>query len=285
MLFNGVVTLVVAEIDETGINLVADTKMQYREQDATKTRQVFKHAHLKVAILRDDVVVGVADDVVCGLNLLAGLRDVSVDDLLGQLASKQDVEFLVGALDGGPRLWTVRDGTVTEETTVGRCAIGDQDAYAKHFLPRYREWPPDCPKSFRLMSSMQWLLGPWGPCPSVGGFLTRVATSRSDEFRFVSDPMRVGPWLLEIVNAEMTANGGSLVARVPAGGDPSGYEVRAAVGRPPTTGAIAYFVPQAGRAWLFPHERPWERIPLAVTSMPELIDSAAAEYRQVLAEG
>jgi hypothetical protein len=273
------VSLVVAQIHDGGVSLVADTKIT-RSVDATWTRQVFKNACPKLMTLRDDVAVGITGvDPVSVLRRLVGLRYEPIENLIEAMTSIDYASFVVATLDPSPRLWKVSDGSSEERSSIGRCWAGDHGAY-EIFQQRYHEWSEKLGSAFRLMSSMQWLLS-FNPVESVGGYLTMVATT-SEGFRFVANPMTVGPWFLEGLSQAMS-DGFRLTFSVPHGGDPNGHQVLPAVGRPPTVGALAYYVPQAGVAWLFCHESPWEPIPLNVDSMAKLIELAAAKYGQTLA--
>jgi hypothetical protein len=274
------VSLVVAQIHDGGISLVADTKITHT-LDETWTRQVFKNALPKLVILRDDVAVGITgDNPENVLRRLVGLRSQPVEDLLGAMTNIDYASFVVAVQDPSPQLWKVSDGSTEERSSVGRCWAGDHDAY-EFFQQRYHEWPEKMGSAFRLMSSMQWLLN-FNPVESVGGYLTRVATT-SNGFRFVADPMTVGPWFLEGLGQAMP-HGSRLALHVPSGGDPNGYQILPAVGRPPTAGALAYYIPQTGVSWLFCHESPWEAVALKTDSMPELIESAGTNHGQILTD-
>ncbi len=272
------VTLVVAQKHDGGISLVADTKITYKFDDESRTRKVFEEALPKLMILRDDLVVGITGAVEEALQQLIELRDQPIGDLLETLTSINYASFVVATLDPAPQLWKVNAGSTEERTSIGRCWTGDHDAY-EIFQQRYSEWPDKTGSVLRLMSSMQWLLA-FDPIPSVGGYLTRVATT-SEGFRFVADSVTVGPWFLHCQN-QATPDGLTLTFSVPPGGDPNGYQVLPAVGRPPTAGALAYYVPQAGVAWLFCQESPWERVTLKTDSMTGLVESAAENYGQTL---
>jgi hypothetical protein len=272
------VSLVVAQIHDGGISLVADTKIT-RCGDEAWTRRVFRNALPKLVIMRDDIAVGFAGEDPAGvLQRLVGLRGQAVKELLASVARIDSASFVVATLAPAPRLWRVSAGKWEERSAVGRSRAGDHDAY-ELFQQRYHEWPEEVAADFRLMSSMQWLLS-FDPVPSVGGYLTRVATSL-EGFRFVADPMVVGPWFLEGLS-QVTPEGFKLMLEVPVGGDSSGYQVLPAVGRPPTVEALAYYVPQARVAWLFRHEAPWESVTLQIGSIAELLESAA-DHGQTLA--
>lgn len=277
---DGSVSLVVAQMHDDGISLVGDTKIT-KKFDETWTRQVLRNACPKLVILRDDVAVGITgDNPDIVLRRLVGLRDQPVEVLLEAMLNIDYASFVVAALRPSPQLWKVSAGSTEERSSVGRCWAGDHDAY-EFFQQRYHEWPEEIGPAFRLMSSMQWLLN-FNPVESVGGYLTRVAVT-SEGFRFIADPMTVAPWFLEGL-AHVTADAFRLTLHVPLGGDPNGYQVLPAVGRPPTAGALAYYVPQTGVSWLFCHESPWEAVPLKTDSMPELIESARTNYEQILTD-
>jgi len=272
------VSLVVAQIHGEGISLVADTKITFYNDD-TKTRQVFGNASPKLAILRDDVVIGVAgDNPDRAMHRLVSLRDRAIEDLIRAMLDTGYASFILAALSPSLTLLQVSDGQVDDRSSIRRAWIGDPAAF-ELFQQRYHEWSEDVDPAFRLMSSMQWLLS-FNPVPSVGGYLTRVVTA-GDGFRFVADPATVGPWFLESLS-QATADGVRLTLRVPDGGDPTGYQILPAVGRPPTIGALAYYVPQVGTAWLFRHESPWKAITLKVDSMEELIVAAAGHGQTIV---
>jgi hypothetical protein len=252
------VSLVVGQIHDGGISLVADTKITHKFDD-TWTRQVFKNALPKLMILRDNFAVGITgDNPDIGIRRLVEFRDQPVEDLLNVMANISYASFVVAVLGSSPQLWKVSAGSTEERSSVGRCWSGDHDPY-EFFQQRYHEWPEKMDSAFRLMSSMQWLLS-FNPVDSVGGYLTRVATT-SEGFRFIADPVIVAPCLLG-----------------------SGFQILPAVGRSPTAGALAYYIPQAGVSLLFCHESPWKAVTLKTNSMPDLIQSAATKHRQALAD-
>jgi hypothetical protein len=156
---------------------------------------VFKNAFPKLVILRDDVAVGITgDNPDSVLQRLIGFRDQPIEDLLEAMISIDYASFVVATLNPSLQLWKVSAGSSEERSSVGRCWAGDHNAY-EIFQQRYHEWPEDIGPAFRLMSSMQWLLS-FNLIESVGGYLTRAATT-SEGFRFVADPMTIGPWFLE----------------------------------------------------------------------------------------
>lgn len=257
--------------------MVGDTKIT-RGGDEAWTRKVFRNALPKTVILRDDLAVGLAGEDPAGmLQRLVGLHGETVERVLDSVANISAASFVVATLSPVPRLWAVSDGSVEDRSAIDRAWAGDHDAY-ELFQQRYHEWPSDVESAFRLMSSMQWLLT-FDPVDSVGGYLTRIATG-SDGFRLVGDSTQVAPWLLEGV-VQALSDEIQLTLRVPAGGDGTWYRILPAVGRPPTIRALAYYVPQAGVAWLFPHESPWAPVPLRVNSVEDLLKSAA-EHGQAL---
>lgn len=267
-----------AQIHGTRISAVADTKITFYGDD-TRTRQVFQNASPKLVILRDDVLVGVAgDNPDRAMQRLVGLRDRPAEELLESMVAMGYASFILATLSPSPSLLEVSGGQIEDRSSVRRAWIGDQAAY-ELFQKRYHEWPEDVGTDFRLMSSMQWLLS-FNPVPSVGGYLTR-AVSTDEGFRFIADPAKVGPWFVEALR-DATSDGVALALQVPEGGDIAGYDVLPAVGRPPTVGALAYYIPQTGTAWLFRHESPWAATVLVVESMEELA-AAAAEYGQTVA--
>lgn len=272
-------SLVVGEIHDDRLSIVADTKITFRD-DPTRTRRVFNYALPKLVILRDDLVAGYAGQ---GpdrlLRVLVDARHDEVSTILQALATIPNASFIVGALDPGPRLWHVTGSHVFDRSTIGRGWVGDQRAY-EHFQRRYHEWPDETDRAFRLMSSMQWLLS-FSPVASVGGYLTRVVTS-DGRFGFVADPSTVGPWRMQVDRVTVDHRSARLELSVPDGGDPTGYSILPAVGRPPTAGALAYFVPQAGAALLFHADSPWDPVQLRVGSMAELVDRAADDFGQHL---
>ncbi len=274
------VSLVVAQIHDGGISLVSDTKITHKF-DETWTRQVFKNALLKLMILRDDVVVGITgDNPDIGLRWLVEFRDQSVEDLVKAMVNIDYASFVVAELGSSPQLWKVSAGSTEERSSVGRCWSGDHDAY-ELFQQQYHEWPEEMDPAFRLMSSMQWLLS-FNPVESVGGYLTRVATT-SEGFRFIADPTMVGPWFLEGLS-QATPDSLRFTFHAPPGGDPNGYHILPVAGRSPTASALAYYVPQAGVSWLFCHESPWKAVTLRTDSIPELIELAATKHGRALAD-
>ncbi len=272
------VSLVVAQIHDGGVSLVADTKISFRH-DETLTRQSYRNALPKVLVLRDDLAIGITGNIDEHLlERLVRLRDSSVSDLLAAAERIAAAGFVVAALGPRQQLWHVHDGEREDASSRLRCWEGDVRAYDL-FQQRYHEWPDSMDSAFRLLSSMQWLCS-FNRVPSVGGFVTRIATT-SDGFRYAADPMTVGPWFLDAL-AEATTDGVNITFQAPAGGDAQGFQVLPVVGRPPTIGALAYLLPEAHTAWLFPHETPWVRTAIRATSPEELIQSAKTLYGQSL---
>ncbi|MGH3885689.1 MAG: hypothetical protein ACRDSZ_03810 [Pseudonocardiaceae bacterium] len=191
-------SLVVAQIHDGGISLVADTKITYglteidNRFDESRTRRVFRNALPKLTILRDDLVVGVVDEVKKAQPKLVNIRDQRVENILKELANIDYASFVVAALNPLLQLWKVSAGSIEEQSSVGRCWAGDRDAY-EFFQQKYHEWPEGIGSTFRLMSSMQWLLN-FNPVESVGGYLTMVATT-SEGFRFIANRATIGPWV------------------------------------------------------------------------------------------
>lgn len=273
-------TLVVAQIHDGGMSLVGDTKITRLGDDAY-SRQVYVNACPKIAILRDEVAVGVAgSDPRHVFEELVAIRDQPIDVLLDAMSSMHYASFVVGVLGSVPQVWSVDEGVVEERTAVGRCYAGDLEAY-EHFEEQRASSPESLGVAFSLMASMQYLLR-YKVVDSVGGFLVRVATTDEGSFRFVRDQENVAPDLLNAMIREAVSNL-NIVLTVPEGADPHGYQILPAVGEPPTIGALAYCMPEAGMSWLFRHESPWMAQEIPTGSPSELVRLAGEDHGQALA--
>ena len=271
---------VVAEIHDGGISLVGDTKITY-EGDPGRTRQTFKYALPKLVILRHAFAAGYGGSQPQQLlRALIEARELAPTSILEMAAAIPNASFVFASLDPVPQLWQVVNGRIEDRLAIRRGWVGDQQAY-DYFQCRYHEWPEGTSAAFRLMSSMQWLLS-FQPVPSVGGCLTRVVTT-DDGFRYVADPVTIGPDRMELTRVQAGPDSLTLELAVPDGGDTTSYSILPAVGRPPTPGALAYLVPQAGTALLFPADSPWQAVRLRVGSMADLLTQAAETHGQVLA--
>lgn len=247
-------SLVVGEIDDSTISLVADTKITYQE-DPTRTRRTLRHALPKLVILRTGLAAGHAGR---GperlLTALVAARELEIAATLANAVAIREASFVFASLHPAPQLWQVAGGEIEERSSIGRAWVGDPQAY-ECFQRRYHEWPDGTPRTFRLMSSMQWLLN-FEPVPSVGGYLTRVATTE-DGFRYADDPATVGPNRTQVMHVTATTDSLTLQLTVPDGADQTVYSILPVVGSPPTPGALAYLIPEAGIALLFPAHSPW----------------------------
>ena len=271
-------SLVVGEVHDGGVSLVADTKVTHRHEDS-RTRQVFENALPKLVLLREDLCVGIAgNDPVGTLTTLVDNRARSLQDLTELAVATPHASFVIAALGPSPQLWQVRAGRAENRSSVGRAWVGDHDAY-EIFQEQYAQWPDGVDPAFRLLSSLQWLLT-WNQVPSVGGYHTRVATTPQG-FRFMADATNVGP---EELHGFAAIDDGKLTLhlRPTADGDQSFLPLLCAVGRPPTFGALAYYVAPAGLALLFSHSAPMEPIAFRARSLAELIEVAAVGYGQNL---
>jgi hypothetical protein len=276
------VSLVVAEIHDETVSLVADTKISFRG-DPSRTRQVFQYALPKLLILRDTLAAGYAGSQPERiLRALVGARELAMSSVLEQAQAIPHASIAFASLDPDPQLWKVSNGQIENRSSIGRSWVGDQQAY-EFFQRRYHGWPDGTDAAFRLMSSMQWLLS-FQPVPSVGGYLTRISTTKNG-FRYAADTTTVGPWQMQATRVRAVSDSYTLEVALPDGGETTSYSIRPAVGRPPTPGALAYLIPEAGTAQLFPQESPWQPIKLAVSSMANLISHAADEHGQTLTSG
>ena len=271
-------SLVVGEIHDGRISLVADTKVTYASDDRS-TRHVFENAFPKVLILRNDLCVGLAGNDPEGVaETLLAIRSEPLEKVLAIAEDLVQASFVVAAVGPEPRLLQVDQGSTEDRTEIGRAWVGDVSAY-EVFQQRYSEWPPGMEVPFLLISSLQWLLS-FDAVPSVGGYLTNVGTA-SGGFRYVPQVTRVGPEVLtglaDLVDDEL-----QLHLAVPVGGDTSSASHLCAVGVPPTIGALAYVLAPAGVALLFPHGAPHRPIVMKVASIDELIERAASEHGQQL---
>ncbi|MEU8003207.1 hypothetical protein AB0B66_18780 [Catellatospora sp. NPDC049111] len=282
-------SLVVAQIHDGRISLVADTKIT-DYNDVTKTRRVLTNAVPKILILRERVAVGITgDNHHLVLQKLVEIRDEPLAVLreqMHEIAVRWDshgsvVSFVLAGMEPEAQLWEIGPDTAEERTAYNRAWAGDLAAY-NYFRQRFDESATGYYSSdmgWRLLSSMQWLTS-FNVVESVGGFVTRACFT-GESFKFIGDFAIVGPWLMEMIREE-TPEGAKLALRPPRGIDPRGYQVFTATGRTPTISALAYFVPQARRAWLFRHETPWESVGLNVSSLAELLAVGASEYGQNL---
>ena len=170
------VRLVVAQIHDGGISFVADTKIT-KKSDETWTRQVFRNACPKLMMLRGGVTVGITGDnpTLCCRNLsdfgtsrsMTSSKRWSTWITRHSSSPHSTLRLSSGRCPPGlPRNghWLAVAGLATTMST------SFSSSGATSGRKRYSVGP-----AFRLMSSMQWLLS-FNPVPSVGGYLTRVAT-------------------------------------------------------------------------------------------------------------
>lgn len=271
-------SLVVGEIHDGRISLVADTKVTYAGDDRS-TRHVFENAFPKLLILRDDLCVGLAGNDPEGVaESLLAVRSGPLEQVLVIAEALVHASFVVASLGPAPRLLQVDQGSTQDRTEIGRAWVGDVSAY-EVFQQRYSEWPPGIEVPFLLISSLQWLLS-FGTVSSVGGYLTNVG-SGAGGFRYVPQVTHIGPeelaGLADVVDDRL-----QLHLAVPAGGDTSSASLLCAVGTPPTVGALAYVLAPAGVGLLFPHDAPHQPIVMKVASIDELIERAASDHGQQL---
>ena len=256
-------SLVVAQIHDGRITLVADTKVTYMH-DATRSLRVFQTGEPKLSILRPDLCVGHAGNYGSGaLQLLATLRDAPLDAILSALCDASYASFVIASLEGGPTLHHVRGGEVVDRTAIGRAWAGDPDGY-EVFRTQEAACPPGLGVEFGLLSSLQYLLT-FKVVPTIGGHHTRVG-SGSGFFRFVADGGRVLPEVFDVTRVEVTAEGLSIELKTPPGGDTSVMTIDCAAGVEPTLGSLGYFISPAGYGVLFPHDRQWEPVEIRVES-------------------
>lgn len=282
-------SLVVGEIHDGGVTLVADTKITWEDTNypsALRDRHVFEagNALPKLVILRDDLCVGVAgQDLVRVIPALVAMRDRPVDDITAFATNSPKASFVVAVLSDSPALWQVDSGCLEDRTAVGRAWVGVQAGY-EIFQARYNEWQGQCDAAFRLLSSLQWLLE-WRQVPSVGGYLTRVGT-HPQGFRFCPDASYVFAKELQGLVSPNSLGGGTLTLPVQLSPDlhQTKLGLECAVGQRPTFGALAYLVTGSGRglAILFPHATPTEPVSIEAETMAELLKLASQDYGQYL---
>jgi hypothetical protein len=253
-------SLVVAEIADGKVHMVADTKITLTNGDEQWMRHVFKNAMPKIVPVRGDLAVGVAGwGPDRALEKILDKRTRQVGFLLDYMRGLSGTSFVVASIAETPRLWEVADGAIAELTEKKHAWRGDSAAYAK-FRYFYDGWPVDNAemRSMRLMTSIQPLLGPspLSAAESVGGYLTRIASS-DQGFVYMTDPsaFHIDPPM----------------------------EIIPAAGRPPTRSALAYCIPQTNRAWLFTHDKPWESIEIHNVASLEALIEAGARHGQALA--
>lgn len=275
------VSLVVAQMHESGLTLIGDTKISdLRPGSETENRQVFRHAHPKIVVLRDDLAVGVAgDDPQRSVPRVHGMRTWPIDDILSELVGLDHASFVVATL-GPSRLWQITRGQLEDRTALSRAWIGDPMAN-EIFREQFGLLSSSSSREvdFCMWGAMQELIS-GDYVQSVGGYTTRVRTTR-DGFRFAPDEFSAGP---DLVHGVITR--GVSISRLEIQAAPDvasqGYEVMLAVGENPTIGALACFIPQARTAWLFPDHAPWEVARIRPTSMKELIEVASQSFGQKL---
>jgi hypothetical protein len=272
-------SLVVAQVHEGLISLVSDTKVTRVGHDGF-TRHVFENAFPKLLILRDNLCVGLAgNDPENVADALIGARHQSVEDIARKAGSMPHASIIVASLLPEPQLLQIVQGSIEDRTSLGRAWVGDPDAYSI-FQQRYSGWPAGVEEPFLLVSSLQWLLS-FGSIPSVGGYLTHIA-STSNGFRYVPQTSFVGP---EMLNSAAGMVNGNVEVRfsTPPSGDTTVHSHLCAVGVHPTPGALAYLLAPVGVAVLFPHDAPHKPIKMSVQSIGELVHRALAEHGQSLA--
>jgi len=281
MVLDVLVSLVVAEIlDDDTVAMVSDTRLLYDFEsqterfDEARTRQIYQAALPKIAILGRDLAVGFAGSSLArAAEALVAMRNLDAVDLLERLQEFNEVDFVVAALNP-TRLWKVADGQIEDRLSPRRAWAGDGDSYKVFRELETRAYPAEFDRQQRLLASMQTLVHNIRP-DTVGGYVIHL-TTRPSGFRFVPAPATIAP--SHLLGDRRRDAGGNLHVRIvfPPGLDPTMTELMQLVGKDPTRGALALYVPQARTAWLFTQNRPWEAITLRGDSSTEIIRAAAA---------
>lgn len=272
--------------------LLADTKLTFRH-DETLTRQTLTNPGQKVVIVDDDIAVGFAGDTPeSALIALVGLRGRSGDEIRGALLSYTNEmkelqgvtkSFLIVERKPSARITLIRNGFEEDRTEVGAGWIGDHEAFEAFS----RVYHSDASSSIsdpggRFLISMAQLVV-MEDVASVGGYMVRVSGSREKGFRFGADPGHVLPDEMDAIFQHHPDEPPTLQLRPTPGVDPTGYVRMPVPGAPPTSSALAHYIPEAGVAWLHTHDRPWEGPHrLQAQSVAELVDLAQSRHGQTL---
>ncbi len=268
-------TLVVAEVESDRITAVCDT-LSYYEGEPRKTQaKAYVDSRPKLAILREDLVVGVAgDDFQRTLQTVAGMRGLSADRLVEQALALtapdpfgRKREILVAALDPA-RVWQLKDGAAVaaHDTPHRRAWLGDRDAFNRFCG---LEAPPS-DAGLGLQAPMQSLTYVGGS-PVVGGITLRVDTCEHG-FGYQATPAS----LFEPADdATLSYDGNCLTIKASFTAAP--LNIAVLTGRDPTRGALAIHFCGGKLGYLYPLERPWERHTLRADSCSELVNMAAEQ--------
>jgi hypothetical protein len=228
--------------------MVADTFITWPVGSAQErnNRRPYENAMPKIVIARSDLAVGLAgDDAVRYAQEIVEARELPVTDMVAMLRGLGG-QFVVTSLNPQPQLYQIRCADVQSGSSMAWAWAGDEQAY-KLFRRRRKEMETAAPQMDSLMTSMQWILS-FRPVPSVGGYMTRLATT-ANGFRFEGDPTMVNmPLMVGPDGTPMPYPDDLQIS----------YQIVPGVGCGETFGANAYWIPQSSTVRLFRHATPWK---------------------------
>lgn len=273
----GAVTLVVADVHDGHVVLVADTMITDPDGDERATRHAFETGLPKLVILSPHLCAGYAGERARGsLQLLIGLRGAAFDDVVAAAAAADHAEFVVAAVDPEPRLVQIRRGVVDDVTALGRSWAGDPEGYS--IFQEFRTPPNVHVDHIRAIRSAIQRVVAFPAGETVGGYDLAVVHG-PDGFRFVPEPRVSGP-----ERAEYTVHpDGRVELSVPPGEDDSFQVIGAAAGTGATPGALGFWHATSGLGIVYPHDRPWDPITARTATIDELVAVAAAHGQELLA--
>lgn len=271
-------TLVVAQVLDGRITVVADTKITFTH-DVTRTRQVYVNALPKIVIVRRDLCVAYAGNDPEGvLEALTANRGLTFKGMVELAIGMPHADFLIASLEGLPSLIAVHEGKPEDRTTIGRAWAGNRAAYDR-FRKKETEYGDRLEDWLLFWESMREVTES-GDVDDVGGYVTVVWTE-PEGFSFLAGTTvtalkRTPVW---VTDAEGKPQ---LSMETAEDADPWSTEVAGVPGTGDTFGALACFMNPPGLALLFPHDAPGDAIKFRATSIEDVIEQAAREHGQQL---
>jgi hypothetical protein len=273
------VTLIRAVVSDSGFSIVGDTKLTFNIPflatavvDEAKTRQVYLHCQPKIAILREDLCVGVSgDDRRDSLRQLERVRDAPLAHVLQLCAGMSLRGFVVASLRPTPTLWSVEDGVVEEVTKRGDAWTGEHAA-EREFRGQW-EAARDFEPGLRELSASQHLTT-WEPVASVGGLTMPVAGDEAG-FRYALDSTRI--WTGELRVGTSVDPDGTMNLILPNldEDDPRWFPILCGTGHDHAAPTLAYLFPAARLGLVFAPDHFADPVRIAASGSDEFISKAA----------
>lgn len=252
------VSLVVAQATEDGPRIVSDMRVTLPHQQ----RASFRKDALKSVVVRRDVAVSFAGDLIAGITgirqLASGLqRGQTIDDLLPELTGlasndRRSVEFIVATDQLDSQLTRIRHDSI--ERRLQHAWIGDQEAFERFQKARLASVDPfwsqlqaELPPSTWVMMSLQGAMKAVIDDPaieSVDDFCVSVA-HKQNGFEYL------GSGFIYVERDITVQPGDDLISRMAQPVEEGGYAVSVVEPSEPGTPALGLSFPRARLGMVF----------------------------------